>query len=299
MGRRMSEAVEIVEVGPRDGLQNEPGAISVAQKVALIEACVAAGLPSIEVGAFVSPKWVPQMADTDRVMAACGPYPDVKATVLIPNLRGLEALAEARTTARCEVGEVAVFVAASEGFSKANLNATRAETLERAGQVSVVAKSMGLAVRGYISCVTDCPFDGPIAPSEVAHTARELNRLGADTLSLGDTIGKGTPERVSAMLDGVLQDWDASRVAGHFHDTTGRALENVAVSLDAGLRTFDASVGGLGGCPYAPGAPGNLATEALVPFLHARGFATGVDEVKLAAAAKLARQIREDARANA
>jgi len=295
----MSDFVEIVEVGPRDGLQNEPGAISVAQKVALIDACVAAGLPAVEVGAFVSPKWVPQMADTDRVMAECGPYPDVRATVLIPNLKGLEAFDAASAGARCEVREIAVFVAASEGFSKANLNATRAETLYRAGQVTEVAKAKGLAVRGYISCVTDCPFDGAIAPEEVANTARELGRLGADTLSLGDTIGKGTPDRVSAMLEAVLQDWDPARVAGHFHDTSGRALDNVAVSLEVGLRTFDASVGGLGGCPYAPGAPGNLATEALVPFLHARGYETGVDEARLTDAAKLARQIREDARANA
>lgn len=295
----MSGHVQIVEVGPRDGLQNEPGVISVAQKVALIEACVAAGLPAVEVGAFVSPKWVPQMANTDQVMASCGPYDGVRATVLVPNLRGFESFENARKGATCEVQEIAVFVAASEGFSRANLNASRAETLGRAAQVVTASKAGGYAVRGYISCVTDCPFDGPVAPDQVALAARALAECGVDTLSLGDTIGKGTPESVTRMLAAVLEEWDVDQVAGHFHDTSGRALENVAASQEAGLHIFDASVGGLGGCPYAPGAPGNLATEALVADLHARGFTTGVDQERLAGAADLARQIRRDARGNA
>ncbi|MEL6609883.1 MAG: hydroxymethylglutaryl-CoA lyase [Pseudomonadota bacterium] len=283
--------VEIVEVGPRDGLQNEARLSSPEEKVALITACAAAGLPAIELGAFVSPKWVPQMADTDAVLSACPDLPGVRGSVLIPNLKGLEALMQAEGRAR--VQEVAVFVAASEGFSRANLNADIATTVARAHEVRLAAQEAGYRVRAYISCVTDCPFEGPTDPDAVARVAAAL--AGADTLSLGDTIGKGSPERVTQMARAVLREWEAPRVAGHFHDTSGQAIDNVAACLELGITTFDASVAGLGGCPYAPGAPGNLATEALVHFLHARGLETGVDEVALGRAVGLARGMREAA----
>ncbi len=282
----MTAAVEIVEVGPRDGLQNEPRPIPAADKVALIDALSATGFRRIEVTSFVSPKWVPQMADGAEVMARITRVPGVRYTALVPNLKGLEAARAAR------VDEIAVFAAATEGFSKANLNATRAEALDRFRPVLEAARAEGLPVRGYVSCVTDCPFEGAVAPAEVARVTAELLALGCAEVSLGETLGRGRPEAVAAMLDAVIPVAGADRLAGHFHDTGGHALANIDVALDRGLRIFDASVAGLGGCPYAPGAAGNVATEAVHAHLAARGYATGLDPDRLAAAAALARRLR-------
>lgn len=281
------DKVTLHEVGPRDGLQNEPGVIPVARRVALVKALAAAGLPYIEVGSFVSPRWVPQMAQTDQVMAALelGPVYEV----LVANMRGWQGFVAAP---RRGPYQIAVFVSASEGFSRANLNCSVDESFVRLTPVVDAAREAGVPVRGYVSCVTDCPFDGRTDPDTVARVAGRLHGLGVGEVSLGETIGKGSPERVGAMLDAVKQEVPVDRLAGHFHDTGGRALDNIKTSLEAGLRVFDAAAGGLGGCPYAPGAPGNVATEAVVALLRKAGFATGVDEVKLAAAADLAREMR-------
>ncbi len=279
--------VTLHEVGPRDGLQNEPGVIAVADRVALIDALAAAGLRQIEVGSFVSPKWVPQMARTDEVMAALKPGPCY--AVLVPNMRGWDGFAAA---ARQGDYKVAVFVAATEGFSRANLNCSVADSLERAAPVIAAAKTAGVAVRGYVSCVTDCPYEGRVAPGQVADVAARLMALGVGEVSLGETIGKGDPERVAKMLDAVADVVPVTALAGHFHDTGGQALAHIQVALEKGLRNFDAAAGGLGGCPYAPGAPGNVATEAVVAMLHGMGFETGVDIAKLARAAEMANALR-------
>ncbi|MEM6897935.1 MAG: hydroxymethylglutaryl-CoA lyase, partial [Pseudomonadota bacterium] len=232
---------------------------------------------------------VPQMADTGEVIGALGDLPGVIGTALVPNTRGLAAFLETREAVPL-LGEVAVFVSATEGFSQANLRCSVEESLGRAAAV-VSGLPEGVQIRGYISCVTDCPFEGHVAPDAVARVAERLKDLGCHTLSLGDTIGKGTPERVADMLTAVLGVWPAALLAAHFHDTVGLALENVDVAVEAGLRSFDSSVAGLGGCPYAPGAPGNLATEALLERATARGWETGIDGAKLAQAADLARKI--------
>ena len=280
------EAVEIYEVGPRDGLQNEPRPISAARKVALIDALSACGFTRIEAASFVSPRWVPQMADGAEVMAAIARAPGVAYAALTPNLRGYAAARAARADA------VAIFASASEGFSKANLNATVEESLTRFAPVARAALDDGVTLRGYVSCVTDCPFDGPVPPGDVARVAAALRAMGCAEVSLGDTIGRGTPEAVDAMLAAVLDEMPADRLAGHFHDTSGRALGNVDVALARGLRVFDAAVGGLGGCPYAPGAAGNLATERLLSHLAARGFDTGLDPAAVDRAADMARRMR-------
>ena len=280
------EAVEIYEVGPRDGLQNEPRPISAARKVALIDALSACGFTRIEAASFVSPRWVPQMADGAEVMAGIARAPGVAYAALTPNLRGYAAARAARADA------VAIFASASEGFSKANLNATVEESLTRFAPVARAALDDGVTLRGYVSCVTDCPFDGPVPPGDVARVAAALRAMGCAEVSLGDTIGRGTPEAVDAMLAAVLDEMPADRLAGHFHDTSGRALGNVDVALARGLRVFDAAVGGLGGCPYAPGAAGNLATERLLSHLAARGFDTGLDPAAVDRAADMARRMR-------
>lgn len=291
MSARVSKgAIEIVEVGPRDGLQNEKAVISVAQKAQLIHACAAAGLSAIEMGSFVNPERVPQMADTGAVMRAVGVLPGVRGIVLVPTVRRLQEYALVRAQAQFDMGEIAVFVSATEAFSRANLGCSVAESLSRVAAI-MEKVAEGVAVRGYISCVTDCPFEGLVDPSAVAAIAARLGELGCDTLALADTIGKGTPDRVGEVLEESLAHWSPDRVAAHFHDTVGLALANVDVALDLGLRSFDSSVAGLGGCPYAPGAPGNLATEALVGHLDAAGYETGVDPEKLAEAAVLARQM--------
>lgn len=282
----MGEYVEIFEVGPRDGLQNEKRAIPVAEKIALVDCLSGAGFRRIEVASFVSPKWVPQMADSGAVLAGIRRAPGVRYAALTPNMKGLEAAFAARAD------EVAIFGAASEGFSRANINASIAESLERFAPVAQAARAAGLPVRGYVSCVTDCPYDGPVAPAQVARVAAALRDMGCYEISLGDTIGQGRPETIDAMLAAVLDELPAGQLAGHYHDTAGRALENIEVSLARGLRVFDAAVGGLGGCPYAPGAAGNVATEAVQARLTALGYQTGLDAAVLDRAAAMARAMR-------
>jgi hydroxymethylglutaryl-CoA lyase len=282
----MSERVEIFEVGPRDGLQNEARAIPTAEKVALVDCLSRAGFRRIECASFVSPKWVPQMADSAEVLAAITRAPGVSYAALTPNMKGLERAMAARAD------EVAIFASASEGFSRANINASVAESLARFAPVAEAARAAGLPLRGYVSCVVDCPYDGAVAPGAVARVVAALRDLGCYEISLGDTIGQGQPEAVEAMLAAVSQESDPAQLAGHFHDTAGRALDNVAVALERGLRVFDAAVGGLGGCPYAPGAAGNVATEALAARLAELGFETGLDGAVLRDAAALARGMR-------
>ena len=278
--------VEIVEVGPRDGLQNEPHPIPTADKISLINLLSGAGFARIEAASFVSPKWVPQMADGAAVMAGIIRRAGVRYGALVPNERGYAA---ARAAA---ADDVAIFVSASEGFSRANLNASIAETLDRLRPVALAAMADGVPLRGYVSCVTDCPFDGPTLPDAVARVVAALRDLGCAEVSLGDTIGRGTPEAVDAMLRAVLCEQSADRLAGHFHDTAGRAADNILVALDHGLRVFDTSVGGLGGCPYAPGAAGNVATERVMALLQHEGWSTGLDPAMVAQAAAMARAMR-------
>lgn len=283
----MSDRATIYEVGPRDGLQSQNRLIAASHKIRLVDLLSDCGLTHIEVASFVSPKLVPQMADGAEVMAGIKRRPGVVYAALTPNMRGYEAARAARAS------EVAVFAAASEGFSRANINASIAESLERFRPVAAAAKADGIPLRGYVSCVTDCPYDGPTPPASVAHVAEALLAMGCHEISLGDTIGAAVPGTTSAMLDAVLAVAPASKFAGHFHDTRGRALDNIAVCLDRGLSVFDSSAGGLGGCPFAPGASGNVATEAVVEMLSGRGFATGLDMTKLIAAATFARSLRE------
>jgi hydroxymethylglutaryl-CoA lyase len=282
----MGEFVEIVEVGPRDGLQNEPRPIPVAEKVALINRLSRVGFRRIEAASFVSPRWVPQMAGSADVMARIERLPGVIYSALTPNLRGFEDALEAG------VDEVAVFASASEGFSRANINASIAESLARFRSVTDAAGAANMPVRGYVSCVVDCPYDGPVAPEAVADVTAELLAMGCHEVSLGDTLGRATPERVDAMLGAVLEVAEASDLAGHFHDTAGHAVDNVMVAIGRGLRVFDAAVGGLGGCPYAPGAAGNLATGLLAEALEARGFEHGLDLALLSDAAGMAASMR-------
>lgn len=285
----MGEPVEIVEVGPRDGLQNEARIIPTAEKVALVDLLSCAGFARIEVASFVSPKWVPQMADGADVLVGIERVDGVRYTALTPNMRGFEGAKAAG------VEEIAVFASASEGFSKANLNASVAESLARFTEVVGAALDVGMVIRGYVSCVTDCPFDGAVAPAQVAQVAEALLAMGCNEISLGDTIGRGTPEAVDAMLTAVLDVAEAGQLAGHFHDTSGWALDNVDVALARGVRVFDSAVGGLGGCPYAPGAAGNLATEALHAHLIGRGYRTGLDAACVAKAARMAKEMRHGA----
>lgn len=282
----MSGVVEIVEVAPRDGLQNEPRIIPTPDKVALVDALSQAGLRRVEAASFVNPARVPQMADGAAVLAGIARRPGTRYMALTPNLRGYLA-------ARAAGADwVAVFVSASEGFSRANLGADVEASLGWAAQVCAAAAADGLPVRGYVSCVTDCPYDGPVAPSAVARVAARLAGMGCAEVALGETLGRGTPEAVDAVLRAVTAAIPADRLAGHFHDTSGRALGNVDVALGHGLRVFDGAAGGLGGCPFAPGAAGNLATEALAAHLARRGFRTGIDAEALARAADLARSLR-------
>jgi hydroxymethylglutaryl-CoA lyase len=282
----MAEHVTLYEMSPRDGLQNEARAIATADKIALVDRLTACGFTHIEVASFVSPRWVPQMADGAAVLAGIARRPGVTYAALTPNLQGYMAARDARA------GEVAIFGAASETFSRRNINATIAESLARFAPVAEAARADGISLRGYVSCVTDCPFEGAVEPVRVAEVTERLLDLGCRAVSLGDTIGHGTPERVAAMLEAVLAVADAGQLAGHFHDTQGRALANIEVSLGMGLRVFDASCGGLGGCPYAPGAAGNVATEAVAARLAGLGYTTGLDPEKLAEAAAFARGLR-------
>ncbi len=282
----MAERVEIFEVGPRDGLQNEARLIPVEEKIALVDCLSRAGFRRIECASFVSPKWVPQMADSGAVLAGITRIPGVTYAALTPNMRGFEdALAAG-------ADEVAIFGSASEGFSKANINATIAESLERFAPVAAAAQEHGVRVRGYVSCVVECPYDGPVAPSEAARVVAALRDMGCYEVSLGDTIGRATPEGIIAMLKAVLEEMPAERLAGHYHDTGGLACDNVEASLGLGLRVFDAAVGGLGGCPYAPGAAGNVATEAVAARVASLGYAHGLDMDVVAEAADMARRVR-------
>jgi hydroxymethylglutaryl-CoA lyase len=282
----MTDRVEIVEVGPRDGLQNEARRIPAAEKIALVDCLSEAGFRRIEVASFVNPARVPQMADGAEVLAGIRRAPGVSYAALVPNIRGLDAAMNAG------VDEIAVFASASEGFSRANLNCSISESLARFRPVAEAAHADNVRMRAYVSCVVACPYDGPVAPGAVAEAVAALFDLGAYEVSLGDTIGAGTPETIGAMLKAVLGVAEAGRLAGHYHDTGGRALDNVEVSLGYGLRVFDAAVGGLGGCPFAPGAAGNVATEALDARLRALGLATGLDPVVLGRAAAMAQAMR-------
>lgn len=284
----MSEYVEIFEMGPRDGLQNEKRQIPTAEKIALVDCLSNAGFKRIEIASFVSPKWVPQMADSADVLAGITRAEGVSYAALTPNMRGFDGAVAAKAD------EIAIFGSASEGFSKANINATIAESLERFAPIMEAAKAINLPVRGYVSCVTDCPYDGPTPPEKVAEVAKHLFDVGCYEVSLGDTIGQGTPETISAMLKAVLDVVPAGMLAGHYHDTAGRALANIEASLDVGIRVFDAAVGGLGGCPYAPGAKGNVATESVDARLKELGYETGLHTDVLTQAANMARAMREE-----
>jgi len=270
------EQVTLVEVGPRDGLQNEPVPIATEDKIALVDQLSQAGFRQIEVTSFVSPKWVPQLADAAAVMAGITRAEKIRYAALTPNLRGFEAALAAGAD------EVAVFAAATEGFSQKNINCSIAESLERFHPVMQEAARQDIKVRGYISCVIACPYDGTTAPQQVTALAATLVEMGCYEISLGDTIGAGTPASIARLLDDVVPRLGAAHLAGHYHDTGNRALANIDISLEYGLRRFDSAAGGLGGCPYAPGARGNVASLALARHLEDAGWDTGLDLAKLA-----------------
>jgi len=276
----MPKRVKLVEVGPRDGLQNEPGVVPTSVKVELIDRLSDAGLPVIEATSFVSPKWVPQMADNAQVMAAIRRTPGVSYPVLVPNMKGLDAALAAGAQ------EVAVFGAATEAFSRRNTNCSIAESLERFAAVCKAALEARVRVRGYISVVLGCPFEGEVDPEVVADLSARLLEMGCYEISLGDTIGVGTPGKTSRMIETVLRRCSIERLAGHYHDTYGQALANIHASLELGMATYDCSIAGLGGCPYAPGATGNVATEDVLYMLHGMGIQTGVDMTRLLQAAQ-------------
>lgn len=271
----LPEKVRLVEVGPRDGLQNEAQPISVADKVRLVDDLTAAGLAYIEVGSFVSPKWVPQMAGSAEVFASIDQRPGVTYAALAPNLRGFEDAAAAG------VKEVAVFAAASEAFSQRNINCSISQSLERFEPIIEAARAQGVRVRGYVSCVLGCPYEGPVRAEQVLPVARALHQMGCYEVSLGDTIGTGTAGDVRRLFEVIAAHVPRAQLAGHFHDTYGQALANVYASLLEGISTFDSSVAGLGGCPYAKGATGNVATEDVVYLLDGLGIETGIDLERL------------------
>ncbi len=282
----VSNRVSIVEMAPRDGLQNEAALIVTGDKIRLVDMLSGCGFERIEVTSFVSPKWVPQLADAAEVMAGITRKDGIRYAVLTPNLKGFEAAIAAGAD------EVAIFGSASESFSRHNINCSIDESIERFRPVAEAAATQGIPMRGYVSCVVECPYEGAIEPASTASVAGRLLALGCFEISLGDTIGRGRPEAIDAMLARVLDTIPADRLAGHFHDTAGWALENIGVALDRGLRVFDASVGGLGGCPYAPGAKGNVDTVAVDRYLTALGFETGLSKPTLEQAAAFARSLR-------
>ena len=275
-----SKRVRMIEVAPRDGLQNEPGSVPVEVKVALIDRLADAGLTVVEAGSFVSPKWVPQMADTAEVMARIRRKSGVSYPVLVPNMKGLEAAIAAKAT------EVAGFAAATEAFSKRNTNCTIAESMQRQAEVCKAALAAGLRVRGYISVVLGCPYEGEVRPEAVAAVSQQLNDMGCYEISLGDTIGTGTPAKAQRMIEAVAKKIPVEKLAGHFHDTYGQALANILAVMELGVATFDSSVAGLGGCPYAKGATGNVASEDVLYMLNGLGIETGIDMGKLLDAAE-------------
>jgi len=282
--------VTVYEVGPRDGLQNEAARVASLDKLALVRALAEAGLPRIEATSFVSPRWIPQLADAGEVVAGLPRVAGVSYVVLVPNEKGLARLAEALRAGGDEgpTVEAAVFLSASETHNRKNVNRSVAETLEDFASLVPAARARGLGVRGYVSTVWGCPYEGKVDPEAAGSIARRLLALGCSQVSLGDTIGVGTPDQTRRILELLLQDVAPERLALHMHDTRGTALANVLVGLEMGIRTFDASIGGLGGCPYAPGAAGNLATEDLVYMLRGMGYETGVDFDRLIAAGSLA-----------
>lgn len=275
---KLPSYVKIVDVGPRDGLQNHPDTVPLSVKIELVDRLTDAGLPVVEAGAFVSPKWVPQMADTADVMAGITRKPGVSYPVLVPNLKGYEAAKAAG------VDEIAIFGAATETFSQKNINCSIAESLDRFRPVAEAAVADGVRVRGYISCVLGCPYEGEVDPAAVAAVARELDAMGCYEISLGDTIGTGTPAKAQAMIDAVARDIPVDRLGAHFHDTYGQALANLLAVMQTGVAVIDTAVAGLGGCPYAKGASGNVATEDVAYMLNGLGIETGIDMDKLLAA---------------
>ncbi len=277
----LPSSVTLFEVGPRDGLQNEAIPVSAEVKVALINMLSETGLRRIEAGSFVSPKWVPQMATSAEVFAAIARHQNVRYAALTPNMRGYEAAVKAK------VGEVAVFAAASEGFSQKNINCGIEESITRFIPIIETARQQNIPVRGYVSCVVACPYDGDIAPQKVAEVARRLYELGCYEISLGDTIGVGTPSRITEMIKAVSAEVPINKLALHCHDTYGQALANIYAALQLGVATFDSSIAGLGGCPYAKGASGNVATEDLLYLLSGLEIETGVDLKKLIDAGNL------------
>jgi hydroxymethylglutaryl-CoA lyase len=272
----LPDKVKIVEVGPRDGLQNEQQVVPTATKIELIERLADAGLRVIEATSFVSPKWVPQMGDNGAVLAGIQRQPSVTYTALTPNLQGFDGAVQAGAN------EVAIFGAASESFSRKNINCTIAESLKRFEPVVSAASALDIPVRGYVSCVVGCPYEGSIAPEQAASVAKTLFDMGCYEVSLGDTIGVGNPASIARMIEACARVVPIARLAGHYHDTYGMAIANIHASLQLGIATFDASVAGLGGCPYAKGASGNVATEDVVYLLDGLGIETGIDLAKLA-----------------
>ena len=263
--------VKMVEVGPRDGLQSEPAQLATDIKVELIDRLSATGLKTIEAGAFVSPKWVPQMADSAEVLARIKRTPGVSYPVLVPNMQGFEAARTAGAT------EIAIFTAASETFARKNINCSIEESFERFAPVCAAAAASDIVVRGYISCALGCPYEGEVSPARVAQVAARLLQLGCYEISLGDTIGVGTPAKTQTMLDTVAAQTSRVKLAVHLHDTYGQALANILAALEKGIAVVDSSIAGLGGCPYAPGASGNVASEDLLYMLNGMGIETGVD----------------------
>ena len=272
--------VKLVDVGPRDGLQNEKGAVPASVKIELVHRLQDAGLTEIEVTSFVSPKWVPQMADAAEVMAGIHRKPGVRYSVLTPNMKGFEAAALSKPD------EIVVFAAASEAFSQRNINCSIAESIERFRPVVEAARANNIYVRGAISCAVGCPYEGEVAPERVERVARLLKGIGVQHMGVADTIGVGTPVKVQRAMDAALKHYAINDVSGHFHDTYGQALANTLVSLEMGVWQFDTSSAGLGGCPYAKGATGNVATEDVVYLLHGMGIETGIDLDKLIDAGK-------------
>ena len=267
--------VQVVEVGPRDGLQNEKEMIPTEGKIRLIERLVEAGLQRVEASSFVNPRWIPQLADAAEVCRALPQLPGVRYSALVPNLKGLERARE------CGLTEVAVFMSASETHNLKNINKTIAETFPVLRETTRQALALGMRVRGYVSTVFGCPYEGEVSLDSSRRVTEELVAMGVYEVSIGDTIGVATPKQVHEVFAALVKDVTTERLAGHFHDTRGTGLANVAAALEEGIRTFDSSIGGLGGCPYAPGAAGNISTEDLVYLLHGMGYQTGIDLVKL------------------
>jgi hydroxymethylglutaryl-CoA lyase len=278
----METDVTIFEMGPRDGLQNESIFINTVEKIELVNLLSKSGLSKIETASFVSSRWVPQMADGEQVMDGIQRKLGVSYTALTPNEKGLDRAIQAKAD------EIAVFGSASEGFSKANINKSVKESLQL---FKPIVGAAPMPVRGYVSCVTDCPYDGPTNPDQVIKVAEELLAMGCYEISLGDTLGSASPHSTKKLLSELLSVFKTKELAVHFHDTQGKAIENIAIASEFGIRTFDSSIAGLGGCPYAPGAKGNVSTETVVDFLESKGFRTGIDRENLKIAAQFARNL--------